>query len=159
MAGGTLTCGMTLDRYMRHKSTRGTASPECRLLPMACGAVLVPIGLLVYGWTAAAKVHWIAPIIGTAILSIGLSIGQISSSSYLVDVFGEYAASAVAGSLVVRYLASTLLPLAGPPLLTAVGVGWTATILSIISLLFLPIPLILIKYGKQLRSRHVVALS
>lgn len=158
MAAGTLICGLTLDRFLRYKAAHGSAEPENRLFPMACGAILVPIGLLIYGWTAATRCHWIAPIIGTAVLSCGLAAGQISSSSYLVDVFGGYSASAIAASLVIRYLTSTLLPLAGPPLLASVGVGWTGTILSLISLVFMPLPFILIRYGKYMRSRYNVKL-
>ena len=158
MAVGTLICGLTLDRFLKYKAAHGSVEPENRLLPMAYGAVLVPIGLLLYGWTAATGCHWIAPIIGTAILSCGLVVGQISSSSYLVDVFGDYAASAIAASLVIRYLTSTLLPLAGPPLLASVGIGWTGTILSLIALLFMPIPFILMKYGKTLRTRYQISL-
>lgn len=34
---------------------------------MFVGSVLVPIGLFWYGWSAEARLHWIMPIIGSAI--------------------------------------------------------------------------------------------
>lgn len=45
--------------------------PEYRLPPLRLGAVLLPAGLFIYGWTAQYKVHWIVPIIGTAIMGVG----------------------------------------------------------------------------------------
>lgn len=44
--------------------------PEYRLPPLRIGAVLLPAGFFVYGWTAHYQVHWIAPIIGTCIIGV-----------------------------------------------------------------------------------------
>ena len=156
MAGGTFACGMTLDRYLRYRSKASDAGPKNRLIPMLAGTVLVPAGLLLYGWAAETRLHWIAPILGTGILSTGLAATQISCSSYLVDVFGVFAASAVAANLVVRYLTSTLLPLAGQALLNTVGVGWMTTVLSLTALIAAPIPWVVVKYGARLRDRYEV---
>lgn len=49
----------------------GSLKPEYRLPPLRIGAVLLPAGLFIYGWTAEYKVHWIAPIIGTAVIGVG----------------------------------------------------------------------------------------
>lgn len=45
--------------------------PEYRLPPLKIGAFLMPAGFFIYGWTAEYKVHWIAPIIGTAVIGTG----------------------------------------------------------------------------------------
>ncbi|EHK97483.1 putative drug/proton antiporter YHK8 [Glarea lozoyensis 74030] len=39
---------------------------------MVYGAILIPIGLIIYGWTAEKTDAWIAPIIGTAIVGTGM---------------------------------------------------------------------------------------
>lgn len=49
---------------------------------MFLGALAVPIALFLYGWTAEEKVHWIVPIIGTAILGFGLFAIFVSSAPY-----------------------------------------------------------------------------
>ncbi len=36
--------------------------PEYRLRPLPVGAVLLPVGLFIYGWTAEYHTHWIAPV-------------------------------------------------------------------------------------------------
>ncbi|KAI9718792.1 MAG: hypothetical protein M1812_003966 [Candelaria pacifica] len=49
----------------------GGAEPEYRLPPAIVGAVLVPIGLFCFGWTTYSSVHWIVPIIGSAVFGMG----------------------------------------------------------------------------------------
>lgn len=49
----------------------GGSEPEFRLPPAIVGAVLVPIGLFWFAWTTYASVHWIVPIIGSAVFGMG----------------------------------------------------------------------------------------
>ncbi|TVY62907.1 Efflux pump atB, partial [Lachnellula suecica] len=52
----------------------GGSEPEYRLPPAIAGAVLVPIGLFLFAWTTYASVHWIVPIIGSAVFGMGMSV-------------------------------------------------------------------------------------
>jgi len=45
--------------------------PEFRLPPAMGGAFLVPIGLFWFGWTTYRGVHWIVPIVGSAVFGAG----------------------------------------------------------------------------------------
>ena len=45
--------------------------PEKRFLPLMAGCWLIPISLFVFGWGANPHVHWIVPIMGSALFSIG----------------------------------------------------------------------------------------
>jgi len=38
--------------------------PEYRMPGLVIASIFVPIGLLWYGWSAQARLHWIMPIIG-----------------------------------------------------------------------------------------------
>jgi hypothetical protein len=38
--------------------------PEYRIPALLIASIFVPIGLLWYGWSAQARLHWIMPIIG-----------------------------------------------------------------------------------------------
>jgi hypothetical protein len=105
-----------------------------------------------YGWTVQAHVHWVAPIIATGVLGAGLCATMIPASSYLVDSFGIHAASAMAGSIVIRNIFGALLPLAGPPLYSRLNYGWGNSVLGFIALVFVPVPLLMIRYGERLRS-------
>jgi len=45
--------------------------PEFRLPPAILGGVLVPLGLLWFGWTTYRSIHWIVPIIGSIVFGTG----------------------------------------------------------------------------------------
>lgn len=49
----------------------GASEPEFRLPPVICGAFLVTIGLFIFAWTTFSWIHWIVPIIGSAIFGAG----------------------------------------------------------------------------------------
>jgi hypothetical protein len=49
----------------------GGSEPEYRLPPAIVGALLVPAGLFLFAWTTYASIHWIVPIIGSAIFGMG----------------------------------------------------------------------------------------
>lgn len=127
--------------------------PEQRLPPVIFGGFILPIGLFMYGWTAEAHVQYMAPIIATGILGVGLVSTTIPVRSYLVDAFGIYSASAIAGCAVFRNLGGTFMPLAGPPLYQQLGLGWGNSVLGFIALAFIPVPLLLMRYGEALRLR------
>lgn len=49
----------------------GGSEPEFRLPPAILGSLLVPVGIFMFGWTTYSSVHWIVPIIGSAIFGAG----------------------------------------------------------------------------------------
>lgn len=64
----------TSDRYLKKRAAAtegGEMKPEYRLQLLPIGAIILPAGLFIYGWTAEYHIHWIVPIIGTAIIGIG----------------------------------------------------------------------------------------
>ena len=71
---GLALCGATSDRLVVALTKRngGAARPEYRLPTMFIGALIIPIGLFLYGWAAEKKVHWIVPIVGTGFLGAGM---------------------------------------------------------------------------------------
>lgn len=67
-------CATVSDRLAAYLTKRngGESKPEYRIPVMLVGAIAVPIGLFMYGWSAEEEVHWIVPIIGTSFLGIGM---------------------------------------------------------------------------------------
>lgn len=47
------------------------SEPEYRLIPAIPGSVLIPTGLFWFGWTVSLDIHWIVPIIGSAVFGCG----------------------------------------------------------------------------------------
>jgi hypothetical protein len=156
----------------------GTAKPEVRLLLLPVGAILVPAGFFLYGWTAQYRVHWIVPMIGMAIIGVGtfertcpymallmahhtdIGLGNLLAfmaiTMYLIDAFTLYAASALAAVTVVRSIGGALLPLAALKMYAALGLGWGNSLLGFIAVGLVPVPFIFMSYGEYLRERFKI---
>jgi multidrug resistance protein len=130
--------------------------PEYRLPLLPVGAVFIPVGLFIYGWSAQYKVHWIVPIIGTAFGGVGNILVFFCIQTYLVDAFTIYAASALASNTVIRSITGAVLPLAGLQLYETLGYGWGNSLLGFIAIVFLPVSFIILKYGETLRTKYPV---
>lgn len=152
MISSVILCGAFLDWHVKKNSSSGSTKPEHRLPPMVLGNILVPLGLIAFGWTAERLVHWIVPILFTTLVGFGFVAVSLASWSYLVDAFGVYAASAIAATTVLRNIAAAALPLAAPPLYSKLGLGWGNTILGALALAVAPVPMLLIICGEKMRN-------
>ena len=61
--------------------------PEYRLILMIFFSPCVGLGLFLYGWTTYYKVHWIVPIIGTAVIGLGAFFVLVSSTASAVAYY------------------------------------------------------------------------
>lgn len=153
---GLLYSGILSDRKIKLKIQRKEQpQPEDRLpwyiaLP---GSLSIPVGLLIYGWSADKQIHWIVPEIGTAVTGYGMILTLMGIQTYLVDAFTQHAASAIAACTVLRSLAGGLLPLCGLKLYDKLGLGWGNSLLAFIALGISPIPILFQSFGAQLRAR------
>lgn len=50
---------------------KGTCTPEDRLKVLPVGAIFLPAGFFIYGWTAQYHVHWIVPVMSHALIGFG----------------------------------------------------------------------------------------
>ncbi|KAI4090225.1 MAG: hypothetical protein L6R37_007924 [Teloschistes peruensis] len=151
---GLFIFGFASDRIVRYlsKKNNGEMKPEYRLPPMIPGAFIVPIGLLIYGWTAEKHTHWIAPIVGTGCVGLGLLATFMPVSTYLIDAFTLHAASALAANTILRSLLGALLPLAGRSMYDRLGLGWGNSLLAFIAVALCPIPIFFWRYGERIRK-------
>ncbi|KAJ7483888.1 multidrug resistance protein 4 [Mycena galericulata] len=126
------------------KENGGKAEPEMRIPAVVLGSLFVPIGLFWYGWSAAAKIHWIMPIIGT---------GYLPTQLYLVDTF-TFAASALSAASVFRSLFGCVFPLFGPPMFAALGIGGGNSLLGGLAIVLgIPFPVYLYYHGASIRAK------
>ena len=65
--------GVFSDKLLRKLAKGGEMKPEYRLPLLWPGAIVTPAGLLLYGWSAQYKVHWIVPILGTMGIGAGMT--------------------------------------------------------------------------------------
>ena len=102
------------DRIMKRladKLNKGKSKPEYRIPPTLLAGFLIPIGLLVYGWTVQYRIQWAVPLLEALVAGMGICIINISTNLYLVDAFTAYAASALAASAVLRSVFGATFPL------------------------------------------------
>jgi DHA1 family multidrug resistance protein-like MFS transporter len=86
---------LTFERALR---AGNLGPPEDRLVPALFASFLLPIGLLVFAWTATPDIHWIVSVTGIAILSGGIFIILQCIFLYLPVGYPQYAASLFAGN-------------------------------------------------------------
>lgn len=168
---GLVVFGATSDKVVTvlTKQYGGERKPEYRFPHMMIGAAMIPIGLFWYGWSAEYRIHYIMPIVGTGFVGCGLMATFMVTSpfgfshdnllihpqpigTYLVDAFTIYAASAMAANTVLRSLAGAFLPLAGPDMYTALGLGWGNSLLAFIAVVLWPVSLMFFRYGERIRT-------
>ncbi|KAH0441987.1 MFS multidrug transporter [Colletotrichum camelliae] len=155
---GNIVLSVISDRIVRRGAARsGTMKPEYRLPPLLPGSLLVPAGLLLYGWTLERNVHWIAPLFGMLLIGFGTILIFVPINAYLVDAFTEYAASATAASTVLRSLGGGLLPLCGGRMYQALGDGIGNTILAVIGVVVAPVAFLIYFKGENLRKRTKIS--
>jgi multidrug resistance protein len=165
---GLVFTGFTSDKILkalaRKNSPPGTADadlvfkPEYRLPPILPFSVLIPVGLLIYGWTAKFQVHYIVPIFGTLLIGIGNLGVFMSIQMYMVDAFTIFAASALAANTVIRSVLGAVLPLAGQDMYKTLGLGWGNSLLAFIALGLSWVPWVIVVWGERIRIKYPVKL-
>ncbi|KAK7988460.1 kinesin motor domain-containing protein [Apiospora arundinis] len=128
----------------------GKVPPEATARVMIIGAILTPIGQLVFSWTCLpVSIHWAIPIAFGIPFGAGNTISFIYGSNYLAGAYGVYAASALAGNAVTRSLFGGTLPPRG-------AVHWAGTLMGLLEVAMIPIPIIFYKYGERIRAKSPV---
>ncbi|KAI3321836.1 MFS general substrate transporter [Xylariaceae sp. AK1471] len=154
---GSQVCGRLMDvlfRRMKSRSSNGEHLPEFRIPLTLPGAIIAPIGLFIWGWTAQYRVHWIAVDIGIFVNLFGSQVTDIVLAAYVIDAYPEHTSSAIAATRFLESLAAFLFPLFAPSLYRSLGYGWGNSTIAFISLaLALPAPFIIWAYGARLRKR------
>ncbi|KAJ5693028.1 hypothetical protein N7462_002451 [Penicillium macrosclerotiorum] len=142
--------------HARLTREHGEAKPEYRLESLVYGAIAIPVGFVLYGWTCQEHVHPAVPIVGTGLIGFGVMFTFIPFNVYMIDAYTKYAASAIAAGNILRSLSAALLPLLGVPLYNRLGYGWGNTLLAFVSLGLGGMVMLFRKYGEEWRKRFSI---
>jgi multidrug resistance protein len=159
---GVTIAGHLSDRIYTYLKARnkGVGCPEFRIPPMVIGTLLAPSGLLLWGWSGEAKLHWIVPNIGSFIFAVGAYVSSACVSIYTIDLYTKYAASAISTNLVLRSVAAGLIPLFAPYMFKELGYGFGATVLAVgFGAIGITVMCVLWFFGKELRARSPIYAS
>ena len=145
-------CGKMNDniyKKLKEKSPDKKGQPEFRMPLVIVVTNLTPIGLLIYGWGAETQAHWIVPNIGAFLFAIGTIAAFQCVTTYLVDTYMRFAASAVAAVTVLRSLFGFAFPIFAPEMYKTLGYGKGNTVLAVLAFVIgVPTPLGLWMFGE-----------
>ncbi|PVI02559.1 MFS general substrate transporter, partial [Periconia macrospinosa] len=125
-------------------------TPELRLPFLQLGTFVVPVGLIVFAWSAG-RTHWIVPLLGACIFGAGMLMAYVCIHTYLVDCFGRWSASALAAAVVTRCIITSAFCIIGFELYRKLGYDWGSMLLAFLCIAMIPVPFLLKKYGPRLR--------
>lgn len=150
--------GRVMDMLYKHMAARTSPErerlPEYRIPLIYPFALLAPVGILIYGWTAQYRVHWIAVDMGVFLFSFASQVVGMPLQAYVIDAWPEHTGSALAASQFLRSLTAFGFPLFAPRMYAVLGYGWGNSVLALAGLVLgLPVPFLLYKFGATLRQR------
>ncbi|KAK0648542.1 major facilitator superfamily domain-containing protein [Cercophora newfieldiana] len=145
--------GRAMDAIYSRLSRGKNGRPELRIPYMVPGVLLIPAGLLWYGWSAQARVHWASVDAGAVVFTVGSLIVSQALFAYQLDEFAEHGASANAASRVFSNLLAFVFPIFAPRLYDGLGFGWGNSLLAGVWFVLVgPMPVLLWFWGERLRA-------
>ncbi|KAJ5157520.1 uncharacterized protein N7482_008620 [Penicillium canariense] len=153
---GVLTDFMT---KMMVKLNHGKYEPEFRILLVIFQLVFACMGLYGFGWTAGniTKYHWLLPDVFFAFLIIGMVMGAVAASLYIVDAHREIAIEAFTCLLIFKNMFSFVLTFFAYGWMAYGGVKHTMTVIGSIQvgICCLSIPMYIFgKWNRSFFARH-----
>ncbi|EAW06503.1 MFS transporter [Aspergillus clavatus NRRL 1] len=136
-------------RYMRLLKAK-SATAESRLPPAIVGAVALPIGMFAFAWTTYRSIHWSVGIILSAPFGFGCVLVILPIVNYLIDAYTIYAASVLAAAAIFRSVVGAVFPLFTPQMYETLGIHWASSIPAFLTLVCMPFPFIMYRYGGPL---------
>ncbi|KAI7879066.1 MFS general substrate transporter [Lichtheimia hyalospora FSU 10163] len=153
---GTVINSMSSDRLLlRSRRQRGgeeRVEDRLTLNLWPSGLVIVPLGLLLFGWPIVYNLSYWYPIIGFSIQNIGMVQLMTLSSAYLVDAMPGRGATSAAAANLMRNTFAAVLTLVSNPMSDTMGPGWTTVLLAALTWGSMGLLLLLKLYGPRLRQ-------
>lgn len=72
----------SLSRHRAIIRRTGSVNPEERLIPMAIGGILLPLGMFWFGWTSSPRITWVPQVISGSFLGAGVLLIFLQVRSY-----------------------------------------------------------------------------
>ncbi|KIW23793.1 uncharacterized protein PV07_11966 [Cladophialophora immunda] len=140
-------------RYYRPRlRARGSVLPEDRLPLVMLGSLILPIGLFFFAWTSSRNISPVPQIIAGFFIGSGIMLIFTNAVAFLVDIYLQSAASAMAASTIVRSLVAAGFPLAASRMYRSLGTAWATSVLGFLCVLAIPAPFLFYRYGRKLRQ-------
>ncbi|KIJ63081.1 hypothetical protein HYDPIDRAFT_29773 [Hydnomerulius pinastri MD-312] len=130
---------------------------EARLYLACVAALCLPVGMLIFAWTASPNIHWIVPMIGLTLFMSGVMIIFQVAFLYLADCYNTYASSAQAGQSLFRNSMALVFPLFTEQMFATLTYRWGLTLFAILAIIMAPTPFVLYFYGSKIRANSIAS--
>jgi DHA1 family multidrug resistance protein-like MFS transporter len=137
----------------------GLHTQEPRLLPAVYAYFGPTIGLFIFGWTARADIHWIAPTVCITIYATSVFIVMQCIFVYVPLSYPQYAASIFAANDFLRSALACRSILFARPLFINLGIAKGVSVLGGFSVIFFFGMLGLWTFGAKMRARSKFAIA
>ncbi|KAM0743584.1 hypothetical protein ACQRIT_001843 [Beauveria bassiana] len=134
--------------------TGATWSPKTTLRSAKIRGIGFPICMFWLAWTGQyVSVHWIIPTIAGIFLYASLMLVFLVIVNYIVQGYGQYSASIIAGNTFARSLGSASAQLFTTAMFHAMGVDGGGSLVAGVATLLSVYPFVFSRYGKFIRAR------
>ncbi|KAH6962448.1 major facilitator superfamily domain-containing protein [Ilyonectria sp. MPI-CAGE-AT-0026] len=135
------------------KRNNGVYEPEMRLYPAFIGGILTMAGILMFGMGIVYGAPWILLAVGVAIYTLGFISCTDIALAYLIDSYVNIIGDAMVGIGTVRNLFAVIVLFGLGPWIEGMGLRNFFILLSAVAFAILLIPVLLLIWGKKIRSR------
>jgi len=144
---------MTKTRFARKTlENKGIIIPEERLPAMIIGSLILPAGLFWFGWTSSPHISWIPQTAAGVFIGWGIVMVFLQGFNYIIDVYLEFAASAIAANTFLRSLFGAGFPLFAGQMFARLGVPWASSTLAFLCIALVPAPIVFFYFGEKVRG-------
>ncbi|KAF2474873.1 MFS general substrate transporter [Lindgomyces ingoldianus] len=133
--------------YLRYRT------PESRVWLSLPACFLLPISLFWFAACSTASVPWIIPIIASAFFGAGIFVVVLGVLNFVLDAYGPYTASSLAGVILVRNIVGAIFPLFAERMYEGMGYRWAGVLLGFLALVFCVVPFLFYFWGVEIRKR------
>jgi multidrug resistance protein len=154
---GEVAGGLVLDAIVnraRHKLGGTNPPPEIRLKGIWTGALLVPAGLIIYGFTLQYHVFWFVPLFGMGLACFGLQVLTTTCYTYSIDSYRAHGSETAQLINFIRQEFGMTFAFYVVNLCQRIGYQWAFFMFAVLGsgLGFLPILVLMFK-GGEIRER------
>lgn len=146
--------GILIGMEVRKAAGKGCSHPppEAMLWWAMIGSPMLPVSLFWLAWTTYRGVNFWSAIISCALFGFSQLSLFISTYAYLIQTYGQFAASALAINVFIRYVIGGSMVVVSIPMYENLGVHHALTIWASIGCVVALVPYGIYLYGEKLRA-------
>ncbi|KAJ4288446.1 hypothetical protein N0V90_011681 [Kalmusia sp. IMI 367209] len=138
----------------KNTEKEGMPIPETRLyLSIPASFIGLTGGLFYFAWTSYPSIPWIVPTVALAFVGFGMFCSVTAVTTYILDAYAKYSASAIAGVAFLENVLAAFLPLATQSMYRTLGFQWASSLLGFLALGLSIVPVVLFVFGRKIRER------